>query len=71
MITIYSDAHFGHAPQSELLDGRLQPIFERPERARRIIEAVREAKLGVAIRPKPRLVERAHEVPGLVVLERG
>ncbi len=29
-----------------------------------------EAKLGVAIRPKPRLVDRAHEVPGIVVLER-
>lgn len=29
-----------------------------------------EAKVPVAIRPKPRLVERAAEVPGLVVLER-
>ena len=35
------------------------------------VAMLREAKLGVAIRPKPRLVERAHEVPGLVVLERG
>lgn len=34
------------------------------------VAMLREAKLGVAIRPKPRLVERAHEVPGLVVLER-
>lgn len=68
MITIYSDAHFGHAPQSELLDGRLQPIFERPERARRIIEAVREAKLGEVREPVPCTLEpilRVHDA-GLV-----
>ena len=29
------------------------------------------ARLGVAVRPKPRLVARAHEVAGLVQLERG
>jgi acetoin utilization deacetylase AcuC-like enzyme len=46
MITIYSSSHRGHDPQAEFLDGRLQRIFERPERAERIIEAVREAKLG-------------------------
>ncbi|MBS2011862.1 MAG: haloacid dehalogenase-like hydrolase [Deltaproteobacteria bacterium] len=34
------------------------------------VAMLREAKQGVAIRPKPRLVDRAHEVPGLVVLER-
>ena len=68
MITIYSDGHAGHAPQSELLDGRLQPHFERPERARRIIEAVREAKLGEVREPTPRTLEpilRVHDA-GLV-----
>jgi hypothetical protein len=31
---------------------------------------LREARVPVAIRPKPRLVERAGEIPGLLVLER-
>jgi len=31
---------------------------------------LREARTPVAIRPKPRLVDRATEVPGLLVLER-
>jgi len=31
---------------------------------------LRAAEVGVAVRPKPRLVERAADVPGLVVLER-
>jgi phosphatidylglycerophosphatase C len=34
------------------------------------VALLREARVPVAIRPKPRLVERAGEVPGLVVLER-
>ncbi len=32
------------------------------------VAMLRESRVPVAIRPKPRLVERAHEVPGLVVL---
>src|SRR5947208_2698246 len=32
------------------------------------IPMLRDARVPVAIRPKPRLVERADEVPGLVVL---
>jgi phosphatidylglycerophosphatase C len=34
------------------------------------VAMLREARTPVAIRPKPRLVERAAEVPGLLVLER-
>lgn len=34
------------------------------------VPMLREARIPVAIRPKPRLVERAAEVPGLLVLER-
>jgi HAD superfamily phosphoserine phosphatase-like hydrolase len=34
------------------------------------VAMLREAKVPVAIRPKPRLVERREEVPALVVLER-
>ncbi|HEY8078280.1 MAG TPA: HAD-IB family phosphatase [Labilithrix sp.] len=32
------------------------------------VPMLRESRVPVAIRPKPRLVERAHEVPGLVTL---
>lgn len=46
MITIYTDRHYAHAPKMELLDGVLQNIFERPERAQRIVDAVRAEKLG-------------------------
>jgi HAD superfamily phosphoserine phosphatase-like hydrolase len=34
------------------------------------VPMLREARVPVAIRPKPRLVERAGEIPGLLVLER-
>jgi phosphatidylglycerophosphatase C len=34
------------------------------------VAMLREARIAVAVRPKPRLVERASEVPGLLVLER-
>jgi acetoin utilization deacetylase AcuC-like enzyme len=68
MITIYSDAHFGHDPESELLDGRLQRIYERPERAQRVIDAVREARIGEVRDPAPCTLDpilRVHE-KGLV-----
>ena len=35
------------------------------------VAMLREARTPVAIRPKPRLVERAGDVPGLLVLQRG
>jgi acetoin utilization deacetylase AcuC-like enzyme len=72
MITIYSDAHRAHNPASELLDGRLQPIFERPERAQRIIDAVRAAKLGEVREPKPCTVApilRVHDEGMVTFLE--
>lgn len=34
------------------------------------VPMLREARIPVAIRPKPRLVARAHEIPKLLVLER-
>ncbi|NVL83953.1 haloacid dehalogenase-like hydrolase, partial [Escherichia coli] len=34
------------------------------------VPMLREARIPVAIRPKPRLVERASEIPNLLVLER-
>lgn len=68
MITIYSDAHVAHDPTQELLDGRMQQIFERPERAQRIIDAVRAANLGEVRVPEPCSLEpilRVHDA-GLV-----
>lgn len=53
MLTIYSDRHFAHAPKMELLDGVLQNIFERPERAQRILDAVRAERLGDVRAPVP------------------
>jgi phosphatidylglycerophosphatase C len=34
------------------------------------VPMLREARIPVAIRPKPRLVERASEIPNLLILER-
>jgi acetoin utilization deacetylase AcuC-like enzyme len=68
MITIYSDAHFAHDPELELLDGQLRPIFERPERAQRVIDAIREARIGEVRDPSPCTLDpilRVHE-KGLV-----
>jgi acetoin utilization deacetylase AcuC-like enzyme len=46
MKTIYTALHRQHAQQSELNRGRMGPPFERPERADRILEAIRARKLG-------------------------
>ena len=34
------------------------------------VPMLREARIPIAVRPKPRLVERASEIPGLLMLER-
>jgi phosphoserine phosphatase len=34
------------------------------------VAMLKEARVPVAVRPKARLAERVHEVPGLVVIER-
>ena len=68
MITIYSDEHRLHAPKMELLDGVLQTIFERPERAQRILDAVVSSGLGEVRAPAPCAVDpilRVHDA-GLV-----
>ena len=38
MHTIYSDRHRLHHGQAELIDGRFQPCFEKPERADLVAE---------------------------------
>lgn len=46
MKTVFAPLHHGHAPKTELNRGRLVPHFERPQRADRVLEAVRAASLG-------------------------
>lgn len=53
MITIYSADHYLHAPKLEFLDGVLQNIFERPERAQRILDALLSSGLGEIRAPAP------------------
>jgi acetoin utilization deacetylase AcuC-like enzyme len=68
MLTIYSDRHEAHAPAMELLDGVLQNIFERPERARRIVATIEEERLGEVRPPDPcdvAAIRRVHD-PRLV-----
>ncbi|MBV6633962.1 MAG: histone deacetylase family protein [Alphaproteobacteria bacterium] len=68
MLTIFSEDHEFQNGRSELTDGQLVRPFERPERARMIIERVREMKLGDIEAPidmglDP--IRRIHD-PGLV-----
>jgi acetoin utilization deacetylase AcuC-like enzyme len=51
MKTVYAQLHHGHSPRSEFNRGQLVPPFERPERADRVLEAVRAAKLGAIEEP--------------------
>lgn len=46
MKTIYSPLHRQHAPESEFNRGHIVQPFERPERADRIVDAIRAAKIG-------------------------
>src|SRR5690606_30985743 len=44
--TIWSIAHTGHRPASELMAGRPQPHVEAPARAEVVLAAVRQWRLG-------------------------
>ena len=50
MLTVYSDDHHLHHGKAELIDGKLLPPFEKPERADMVLARVREAGLG-EVRP--------------------
>lgn len=52
MLTIYSDSHRRQDGTSELIDGKLQPPVEKPERADRILAAVRDSGVGHVIEPE-------------------
>lgn len=57
MLSVYSDDHRLHHGTAELIDGKLLPPFEKPERADIVLARVREVGLG-EVRP-PRGFGRA------------
>ena len=64
MITVYSDRHRLHHGTAELIDGVMQPCFEKPQRAEMILARVREAGLGEVIDAGPvdlDAVRRVHD----------
>jgi acetoin utilization deacetylase AcuC-like enzyme len=52
MLTVYTEDHRLQDGKAELIDGKLQPCFEKPERAEIVIARVREAGLGEVVGPK-------------------
>ncbi len=50
MLTVYSEDHRLHHGTAELIDGKLVPPFEKPERAEIVLARVRESGLG-EVRP--------------------
>ncbi len=51
MQTVYSPRHAGHAGNTELMDGRIVPAFEKPERAEIIRARVEAVGLGPVVGP--------------------
>lgn len=52
MQTVYSPRHAGHAGNSELMDGRILPAFEKPERAEIIRARIEAVGLGPILAPE-------------------
>ncbi len=50
MLTVYSEDHRLHHGKAELIDGKLLPAFEKPERAEIVLARIREVGLG-EVRP--------------------
>lgn len=68
MITIYSDRHRLHHGNAELIDGKLMPCFEKPQRAEMVLSRVREVRLGEVVEPDTfddSVLSRVHD-PGFV-----
>lgn len=73
MITIYSAQHRHQDGRFELIDGRLQPPVERPQRAEAVLARVREVGLGAVLDPEDfgtGPIERVH-APDFVTFLRG
>lgn len=63
MRTIFTDDQLLHHGRGELNEGRIDPAFEKPERARIILRRIHEVGLGAVIEPDPFQrgpVERVH-----------
>ncbi|MFW5969842.1 MAG: histone deacetylase family protein [Halofilum sp. (in: g-proteobacteria)] len=63
MRTIFSDDQLLHHGRGELNEGRIDPAYEKPERARIILRRIRAAGLGPVIEPDPferAPIERVH-----------
>ncbi|WGF86197.1 histone deacetylase family protein [Marinivivus vitaminiproducens] len=72
MKTVYTERHALQDGQSELIDGKLMPCWERPRRAELVIARVRETGLGPVIAPREHGIEpvaRVHTAPYLRFLE--
>jgi acetoin utilization deacetylase AcuC-like enzyme len=72
METVYSEDHRLQAGAAELIDGRLQPCVERPERAEIVLARVREVGLGEVVAPREHGLEplrRVHAENFLAFLE--
>ncbi|HVW71198.1 MAG TPA: hypothetical protein VHB68_19625, partial [Steroidobacteraceae bacterium] len=64
MITVFSSQHRLQAGTVELINGRLHPPVEKPERADTVLAAVRNGELGAIVAPKEHGVlpiERVHD----------
>lgn len=62
MKTVFSERHKLHAPSLELSEGRFIEHFEKPERARFILDAVSERKLGDVIAPESFPLEKLFSI---------
>lgn len=72
MKTVYTERHALQDGQSELIDGKLLPCWERPRRAELVIARVREVGLGPIVEPGdhgPGPIARVHTAPYLRFLE--
>jgi acetoin utilization deacetylase AcuC-like enzyme len=70
--TIYTDRHRLQDGRAELIDGQLQPCFEKPRRAEIVLDRVRTAGLGEVVEPTPHgrtPIERVHTAAYVAFLE--
>ena len=64
MKTVYSERHRLQDGKAELIDGKLLPCFERPERAELILARVRAVGLGEVVAPVEHGLEPLRRVHG-------
>lgn len=72
MKTVYSEDHRLQAGRVELIAGGLEPCYERPERAERVLARVREVALGDVLAPRDfgqEPLRRVHSDSFLLFLE--